>query len=474
MKTFNTKSFFTLGCRMVLLGLVAGGFSSVQAAEDIYEMRLGSTDQQTRLVFELSNKVAVNIRQLESPPRLLVDLQEAFPLQSLARSQLKDERIKRIRVTENDKTYRMILDLNHAVVPKMHYLPNSDKGDVRLALDLYDAELEVPQGKKAVPRLDTPAQKVSAAVKTQSKASAMNYQHPSQLSSEFVVALDAGHGGRDSGAPGQHSNEKDLTLALTQKLADQINAIPGFKAVLTRTGDYYLGLTERTQIAQDAGADLFLSVHANWFEDKRVAGASLYTLNREGAYQEIDRLLKEENGKFIQAALGVDTQETDVLLTLSDLARASSMSESNRLANEMLKHMKKDKINLLQGKAYHEDFRVLKNLTMPSVLIETGFISNPKEEALLNSPEYQEKLAKSIKNAVVAFAKSRNINPISTHVAKTQIDYKVKKGDTLSEIAQRYNTDIQTLMTLNKKKTSTVYLNEKIKIPYERQLVASR
>ena len=217
----------------------------------------------------------------------------------------------------------------------------------------------------------------------------------------IVVAVDAGHGGEDPGAHGPSGvREKDVTLSIARKLARRINAQPGMRAVLTRDGDYYVGLRERTIAARQAQADLFVSVHCNAIQRRDMRGTAVYVLSDHGATNEQARwLANHENAADLVGGVRLKNKDDDLAAVLIDISQSATMEASFDLGSRMLDSL--GKVNVLQKPQVQQaGFMVLKSPDIPSVLVETAFISNPQEERLLASDDYQDKLASSIFDGV--------------------------------------------------------------------------
>jgi N-acetylmuramoyl-L-alanine amidase len=232
----------------------------------------------------------------------------------------------------------------------------------------------------------------------------------------IVVAIDAGHGGEDPGAHGPHGvREKDVTLSIARKLARRINSQPGMRAVLTRDGDYYVGLRERTVKARQAQADLFVSVHCNALVRPEMRGTAVYVLSDHGASNEQARwLANHENAADLVGGVKLQNKDDDLAAVLIDISQSATMEASFDLGSRMLDSL--GKVNTLQKPQVQQaGFMVLKSPDIPSVLVETAFITNPQEERLLASDDYQDKLANSIFDGVRGyFSRYRPLQPVTS------------------------------------------------------------
>ena len=404
------------------------------ADKRINGVRLWRSPDKTRLVFDVSGSVKHSELTLNNPQRLVIDVADAKLKTSLKGLSLKDTPIKQIRHgVRNGNDLRVVLDLSTKVTSKSFLLkPNSTYGH-RLVVDLFDG--------------DTARKPI-----VQPKPTGLR---------DIVVAIDAGHGGEDPGAIAHGGGyEKHVTLAIAKRLAAMINKEKGFKAVLVRTGDYYIGLRQRTRIARDSNADLFVSVHADAFNDRRANGASVYALSRRGATSETARWLaqKENASDQIGGEDGISLSDKDDVLAgvLLDLSMTSTLSSSLEVGDKVLKNM--STINRLHKKQVEQAaFAVLKSPDIPSILIETGFISNPTEAKKLKNSRHQRDMANAIFKGLKYWFHQKP--PPDTLVAKLKQNgslqsrpdrYVIQAGDTLSEIASQFDVSTTQLKKTNK------------------------
>ncbi|MBF6058277.1 N-acetylmuramoyl-L-alanine amidase [Thiomicrorhabdus heinhorstiae] len=287
-------------------------------------------------------------------------------------------------------------------------------------------------------------------------------------SSEFVVAIDAGHGGKDSGAVGANGlYEKQVTLQMAKALQKELNRYPGIKAVLTRDRDVFIPLHERVKIAKQNHSDIFISIHADSFHDRNAQGGSVYILSRGGASSVMARVLAKSENAFLQD-LSLKGRDDDVAYALSDLSREANIRASRALANTVLEEMSKQ-VSMHKASVQSANFAVLKSIDMPSLLIETAFISNPEEARKLASQHFQVKMASSIAGGLNRFVQTRVRKPAWGETLF--VHYRVKKGDTLSSIASDYNLSVQRLLDANRSvDPRRLYVGTRILIPVEEQL----
>ena len=436
------RSLFGLGLLLAAMPLTAA---------ELRDVRVWAGPESTRVVFDLNAETAHKLYTLTGPDRIVIDLPgvhrgDGVTLPTEARGLLQ-----RIRSGIQPDGLRVVLDVSGAVKPKSFVLPpNADYG-YRLVVDLFDPQAakedsdapvevakETPEEKpeetpketpKEFPRQITapelkappvlakkPVAPIEAAPPKVANAPSVR---PAPLPNRpIVIAIDAGHGGEDPGAHGRNGVvEKHVALAMSRKLADLINQEPGYKAVLTREGDYYVSLRQRMAKARRAQADLFVSIHANSNRDRKVRGSAVYVLSERGANSEHNRWLAEkENASDLIG--GVDIQDKDDTLAsvLVDISQASAMEASLDAAGRVLDAI--GKVNrLLKPDVQQAAFVVLKAPDMPSMLVETAFISNEKEERQLNDPDYQDELAQRMLDGIKGYFDS--YRPSSEQVASS-------------------------------------------------------
>jgi N-acetylmuramoyl-L-alanine amidase len=357
------KYFLLLVC--VLLPAMA------QSATDIAGMRMWTAPDHTRLVFDISAQAEHKLFRLHEPERLVIDFKQSLMKARPDPDKFKNRHVSGLRYSaQKSGDLRVVLDLTLPVRPKSFLLkPNAEYGH-RLVVDLYD--------------------QVGRAAE---KPRVVKHAEEAGKGRDVVVAIDAGHGGDDPGAIGRklRAKEKNITLSIARKLKKIIDKQPGMRAVLTRDGDYYVGLRKRMKIARKHHADLFVSVHADAFRSPKAHGSSVFILSRRGASSEAARwLAAKENSADLVGGVSLDDKDDVLASVLLDLSQtgtqAASMSAAGRVHKEM------GRIGKQHGnkKVQQAGFMVLKAPDIPSMLVETGFISNPGEERKLSSKKYQQ------------------------------------------------------------------------------------
>ncbi|HEX5056349.1 MAG TPA: N-acetylmuramoyl-L-alanine amidase [Gammaproteobacteria bacterium] len=353
------------------------------AKAEILDFRLARTGGSTRLVFDLNAPVEHSVFTLSKPERVVIDIQNVGLGIELPARPDGIPPIEGIRNAPRDKDgLRVVLDLSEPVRPKSFLLPPEDAAGYRLVIDLVgngddnnDAIQSPPMVAKRLPEVG-----------------------PLR---DLVIAVDAGHGGKDPGAIGKRgTREKQVVLAIARELARQINRERGMKAVLIRDGDYYIGLRERITKARLQKADLFISIHADAHKNTEARGSSIYALSLRGASSEAAALLADrENASELIGGVSLDDKDDLVASVLIDLSQTATIQSSLDVGDEILKDLKR------HGKLHRESvqqagFMVLKSPAIPSVLVETAFISNPEEERKLSNRQYQDKLAQTILSGI--------------------------------------------------------------------------
>jgi len=404
-------------------------FGCVNAAQ-LEQLRVSTDAQKTRLVFDLSDTTPYKSFTLKNPDRLVVDFQKSRVAKSFVPLASESPLLRNVRFAErNDGSVRVVLDLTAAVSEKSFTLAPKGSEGHRVVMDLSsDAIVAEAPNKVAEPKKEL---------------------------RDVVVAVDAGHGGKDPGAIGLRgkAREKRVTLQIARRVKRLIDAQPGMRAVLIRSGDYYVPLRKRTQIAREHEADLFVSIHADAFRKSHVHGASVFVVSNRGASSEMARwLANRENASDLAGGVAISDVSDDVAKTLLDLSRTGSQEASYKAAEKV--HQELDKIGKMHSRrVQNAGFMVLKSPDIPSMLVETGFISNTNEARRLTNGEHQEKIANSIVNGVRAYFEETP--PPDTKIAQQVLEGKPKqhvisRGDTLSEIADRYEVSLNDLKSHNR------------------------
>ena len=407
---------------------------------DVIGVRMWPAPDNTRLVFDLSGPIEHTLFSLKNPDRIVVDLQNSRLRGALPAPDGKDNPIKSLRSgTRNQQDLRIVLDADQRLRPKSFILkPYGDHGH-RLVLDLQHDQQE----------------------RVVAKSSRTPNTGYSEKLRDVVIAIDAGHGGEDPGARGHRgTQEKQVVLAVARKLEALVKREPGMRAVMIRDGDYFIRLRDRINKARQARADIFISIHADAFHNPKARGSSVYTLSRRGATSEAARFLAvSENNSDRIGGVRLDDKDDLLASVLLDLSQTASLEASMDVASNILGGLKQ------LGKTHKRsvqsaNFLVLKSPDIPSVLVETAFISNPEEERKLRTAAYQQHLAgammKGIRNYFERFP------PPGTRLARR---HTIQRGETLSGIAERYQVNMQALRATNKLDTDRIHVGQTLRIP---------
>jgi N-acetylmuramoyl-L-alanine amidase len=492
-RLINTLSIFVWGGLITFL--VVGKIS----AANIESVRLWRAPDNTRIVFDMTAEVNYKLFSLQNPDRLVVDIDAAKSTATFTDLEFSNTPLTRIRTAvRNGNDLRLVFDLRTVVKPRSFLLkPNKDKPH-RLVIDLYDNDVIT---QKTIDNIN----------QTSSTSNQSTLSEPSTLPAsktnrrDIIIVVDPGHGGEDPGAIGpKRIQEKDVVLDIAKRLATMINNTAGYKAILTRDGDYFIPLRKRRDEARKVRADLFVSIHADAFNIPQAHGASVYALSQRGATSEAARFLaQQENEADLIGGVGdVSLEDKDEVLrgVLVDLSMTATVGSSLEVGKTVLGNMAS--ISHLHKKHVEQaGFLVLKSPDVPSILIETGFISNPQEAKKLASSSYRKKMAQAIFTGVDRYftrkppagtyiawkangSKEEDVSPsvvithsatsipaltstqnaIANNTTENNTTHKVVNGESLSTIAQRYRVSIEKIKRLNKLNGNTIRIGQMLTI----------
>jgi len=427
-----------------LIGVFLMAASLSAAGTEVRNLRVWAGPDSTRAVLDLDQRVDYRLFTLDNPSRVVIDIDSADLEQSLELDEEHSGVIERVRHGGRDgHDLRVVLDLESKVRPQSFLLAPAGEYGHRLVVDLYPEDAR------------SPGERVREAVKSAADGER-----------DMIVAIDAGHGGEDPGAIGPSGTyEKTVVLALARELKQQIDDEPGVRGVLIRTGDYYIPLEERYARARKGRADLFVSIHADAFRDRRVRGSSVYVLSRRGASSEAARLLaRSENRSDLVGGVKLDRGDDVLSSVLLDLSQNVAMEYSSEAAEAILGELAR------VGKQHRRNveranFVVLRSPDVPSVLVEVGFISNPHDEANLTSSSYRRQVAEAIVNGVRRhFFETA---PQGTWIAANRDGSRhiVERGDTLGVIAQKYRTSVSRIRQANNIEGDVIHPGAVLVIP---------
>ena len=418
--------------------------ASTAWAVEVHDVRLWRAPDHTRVVFDLTGAADHSLLVLSDPRRIVVDIRDARLRADLASLELENTPITAVRsgIREGDDL-RVVLEVNAQLNPRSFSLKANEQAGDRLVLDLYDQAA----GKKAEVR--------KSVTQTGSRR-------------DLVIAIDAGHGGEDPGALGPgRVQEKDVVLAISRELHQLFEADTGFKPTMIRTGDYYVSLAGRRDLARKRQADLFVSVHADAFKGESAHGASVYALSTTGATSTAAQYLAErENAADLVGGVSLADKDDVLAGVLADLSMTSTLDTSLNLGNRVLRSM--DGVTRLhKTRVEQAGFAVLKSPDIPSILVEAGFISNPQESKKLSTSAHQKQVAAAIHRGIKEWFLAHP--PSGTLLAwqKQQggQEYVIASGDTLSGIADRFSVPMADLMNYNEMNSTQIQVGQRLTIP---------
>jgi N-acetylmuramoyl-L-alanine amidase len=359
-------------------------------AVDVRAVRLWAGPDNTRIVLDLSGSAQHSLAVMKDPDRVVLDLPGARLAAGANGVPAGAGAIKQVRMASRPGALRIVFDLSHSIHAKSFLAKPNDRYGYRLVIDLGgSAAAELP----------------------------VKVEHARPDARDLIIAIDAGHGGEDPGAIGKNgTREKDVVLAIARVLKQRIDAEPGMRAVLTRDGDYFVPLRDRMRRARAQQADLFVSIHADAIRDRSVDGSSVYILSQRGATDEASRWLAErENASDLIGGVSLDDKGDVLASVLLDLSQTASLTASHAAAEYVLHHLYSVG-EIRKPQVQEARFMVLKSPDIPSMLVETAYISNPREEQRLRGAAQQSKLAGAIHQGVRAYFYSDP--PAGTRIAQ--------------------------------------------------------
>lgn len=429
--------------RVLLWGWVGLLMASSAVATEVQNVRLWAGPEGTRVVLDLSRPAEHTLFTLRDPHRVVVDIRGAQLQGALPRA---DGSVRGLRsARQPDGALRVVLDVSDAVQPRSFLLPPNETYGHRLVVDLP------PRNGAARPVRSVP--------------------QPEGRGRDLIIAIDPGHGGEDPGAIGRGgTREKDVVLAIGRALARRVDNEPGMRAVMIRSGDYFIPLRGRIERARAHQADLFISIHADAFHSQAARGATVYVLSQRGASDEVARRVAErENASDLIG--GVTLADKDDLLAsvLLDLSQNASLSVGTAVGQHVIDEMSRV-TRMRRTQVQRAPFVVLKSPDIPSLLVETAYISNPEEERGLSDRAHQARLADAMLAGIRAYFHENP--PPDTHLAQLRREgalvpasYVVTRGDTLSGIANRHNVSIGALRSHNNLNGDRIRVGQVLTIP---------
>jgi N-acetylmuramoyl-L-alanine amidase len=445
--------------RLLTSLFLLASLGSPAGAAVIQGLRTEQAEDHTRLIFELDAPLQHSIFTLEDPNRVVIDLEGTQLKAKLDSLDLSQTPISRIRsAARNDKDLRVVFDLRQPVQPRSFLVARDGKQSERLVIELRGA---------AVPQ--------TAATSTQEPVAAAIATAAETNNRDIVIAISAGHGGQDPGAIGVNRlQEKRVTLAIAREVETLINATPGFRAVMLRDGDYYVGLWDRVQLAHKHNADFYLAIHADAHRNANASGATIYALSQHGATSEQARLLaeKENSADLIGGSGSVSLRDREPVLAsvLLDLSMSGTIATSLEIGDRLISTL--GKVSTMRRKNVEQAaFVELKSADIPSLLVESGYITNARDARNLDNPQWRQSFAAALVQGITQWFLERP--PRGTWVAWQQTHggstgastYTVKRGDTLSQIADRFHVSMALLKATNNLKGDGIQVGQTLKLP---------
>ncbi|MFV2055752.1 MAG: N-acetylmuramoyl-L-alanine amidase [Thiohalomonadales bacterium] len=493
-----TRPLISLFCLLAIMAALAINSVVFAANSSITSVRHWVGPQRTRLVFESERALDYEVFYLKSPHRVVIDLKQAKLLRTFPQLNLSKSLIKNIRSAKRNKNdLRIVLDVNSPAVAKSLNLKPNRSYRHRLVLDISEQGSKKPVTVKFVAAKTVNSKSVSAKnasknirtktkvkTKTKTKVTArsdnrrsistryINKRHPNKklFSNKrngvrpVIIAIDAGHGGEDPGAVGKMgSKEKDVVLSISHYLYDLIKKEPGMTPLMVRGGDYFISLRGRMRAARKAKADLFISIHADAAKNARAKGSSVYILSQRSASSvAAGWLAQSQNNSDLIGGVVLDDKDDLLAQVLLNLTQNATRVASSRLAESLKSEL--HNIGPVHNKRVEKaGFVVLKSPDIPSVLVETGFISNRAQEKQLRTRYYQQKVAKAILKGLNKYFRKNSVpGTLFTQAGRL---HKIRSGETLGLLARRYKVSISRLRSINQLPSDSIRVGQTLKIP---------
>ena len=435
-------------------------------------VRSGSRNKKDmRVVVDLKGKVKPKNFTLgpnkSKGHRLVIDLYSAkkqtkktSASKAAAKKRLAKKKVKKVYVSKKKKsTKKLYVSKKKKTVKKDKKLYTSKKKPVKKDKNLYTSKKKpVKKEKKSYVSKNTQKTYINKA-----KPKKVVKRAHRNKKRNIVIAIDPGHGGKDPGARGpKGTQEKTVVFAIAKKLEKLFNKKHGMKAVLTRKNDSFIPLGQRAEIARVAKADLFISIHADAFRSAKVKGASVYVVSNKGASTEAAKwLAKRENSADLVGGVKLSDKDDMLAFVLMDLSKTETKKVSRIVAEKILHNLKKIG-SVHNGRVQNAGFKVLKSPDIPSILVETAFISNPSEERLLRSSRHQAKMARAIYKGVVSYFNEHV--PTDSYISANK-EHTISNGETLSGTAQRYGVSLRSIKSMNALASKRIRTGQVLKIP---------
>lgn len=448
--TLSTLLFRKLMRFLCLILIMQGVSFSVSAAQqnELKGVRTWPSPDNTRIVLDLSQKPHYKVHYLAKPDRLVIDLSTTTNKANLKAIKNKGKVVKNIRQSASGQanTFRLVVDLKQPSRAKLFSLPPAKPYGHRLVIDLPNIKTKVPTSIAAVPN-----------------------------GRDIIIAIDAGHGGDDPGALGKYTYEKKVTLQIAKRLKTKIDTQKGMQSFLIRTGDYFVNLNKRSDIARKGKADFLVSIHADGFTSSQPRGASVWVLSNRRATTELGRWMeKHEAHSELLGGAGNIIQDSDSVPFLNkmllDMSMGNTMGVGYTIGDLVTTELSKV-TRMHKKKPVHASLAVLKSPDIPSILVEAGFITNRIEERLLNQADFQNKIANAVYKGIYNHFSNKPPQGSLFAQKKRAIKHTVRSGESLSVVARRYSVSSNELKEFNHLKSNSLRIGQVLSIPPNYQVV---
>jgi N-acetylmuramoyl-L-alanine amidase len=460
----------TAPAAVFLLLFILGGAGGVLGASDsgpeVLRIRHFTGPDYTRVVLDLSRPCSFEVQEVQEPRRLAVRVRKgSFRLDGSI--PVGDGLVRRIRSTSGDDQAQVVIDLDRDFTFKSFSLPAADGRPDRVVVDVFRSA-----GKKR-PAAPVPVIAENPAPEEERRqAEAPPAISPQRKTGKpFTVVIDPGHGGLDPGAirgkGSQTIQEKDVVLDVSREMARIIDSLPGYQAVLTRKTDYYPSLGRRVEIARQKEGDLFISVHCNTHRKSSVAGMEVYFLSLQGATDREARELADKENAADLVGLDSRTHTDDMVMNiLMDLKMSQVLHESSRLADHLLEAAERSDV-VQSRKAKQARFQVLRNLAMPSALVEIAYLSNEGDRKVLRSAEGRVKIAETLVEGILSWQRDQEaLARLGRQVPESWTrQYSVRRGDSLWDLAKRHNTTVVEITRRNNLNSRSIMVGQVLRLP---------
>ena len=458
--------------RLALTIGIAAPLALADAAE-IRGVRASSGPISTRVVLDLSEPAGHRMFMLSNPSRVVVDLPGMSTPEGLPLPEARGF-LSRVRIgNQPGDVLRVVLDVKANVTPTSFVLGPEARFGHRIVVDLKASENVAPAEQARAPVAEAePSRAGLPQAEPAVSEPAIVMRAPERASGQgrdLVIAIDAGHGGKDPGAIGpKGAREKDIVLSISDLLAREVDSVPGMRSLLIRDEDFYVAHRERMAIAHRAEADFFVSVHADAARNSRARGATVYALSTKRASDEAARRLAErENASDLIGGVSLSDKDAVLAKVLLDLSQSAAISASMTAGEHIIGELGAV-TRIRKTTVQQAPFIVLTSPDIPSLLIETGYISNPGEESVLRASSHQAKLARALRDGIVGYFRSNP--PPGTYFAMnpgppSPARHVIARGETLSQIAARYEVSLASLRRANSISGDRIRAGQVLTIP---------